>query len=211
MSSNPVSTRPRTDFAVAVALSLLVTDRRAQGYLSDSVSASGTSDDEDFLEPEQPAIEEDQDAEIEAARDEQPYDALVSNLQWDEDLTPGPSGQPTVPSRGPFLLPQRTSSQATEAPARSPTMRIQKAEERTPLLTTPTDKTYLRHPEIASTTVATLPVEEPAAERVMARRPSQLSVGRSIRRPTGKSKTISGHSTYGQTVRACMYRMGMYQ
>ena len=195
-----MSARPQYQFNVAVALSLLVTDRRAQGYLSDSVSASGTSDDEDFLEPEEPTIEEDRDAEIEAAREEQPYDALVSNLQWDEDLTPGPSGQPTAPSRRPFLLPQRTSSQATETTARSPAMHTPKAEERTPLLRTPTDKSYLRHPETAPTTVATLPVEDPAAERVMTRRPSQLSVGRTTRRPGGKYKGISGHSTYGQTV-----------
>ena len=173
-----MSARPQYQFNVAVALSLLVTDRRAQGYLSDSVSASGTSDDEDFLEPEEPTIEEDRDAEIEAAREEQPYDALVSNLQWDEDLTPGPSGQPAAPSRRPFLLPQRTSSQATETPARSPAMQTPKAEEHTPLLRTPTDKSYLRHIEAAPTSVAILPVDDPALEHTMTRRPSQLSVGR---------------------------------
>lgn len=200
-----MSTRPQC-FDVAVALSLLVLDRRAQEYLSDSVSASATSDDEDYLQPEEPTIEEDQDAEIEAAREEQPYDALVSNLQWDEDLTPGPVSQPAVPSRR-HLLPQRTSSQASDTPPRHPAMQRSKAEERTPLLRTSPDKTYLSHPETTSGSVAAFPVGTPPVERAMSRRPSQLSDVRAARRPAGKFKGISGHSTYGQTVSTWNYWM----
>lgn len=193
-----MSTRPQYKFDIAVTLSLLVTDRRAQVYLSDSVSASGTSDDEDFLEPEGPTIQEDQDAEIDAAGDEQPYDALVSNLQWDEDLTPGP----TIPSGRPFLLPQRTRtpSQASKTPPRGPAMHISNAAERTPLLRTSTDKTYVPYTETTAPPVAAIPAGDPAVQRAMSRRPSQMSVGRTSRRFAGKSKGISGHSTYGQTV-----------
>ena len=174
----------------------LSTDRRAQGYLSDSVSASGTSDDEEPLE--EPTIEEEQDMEGEAAREEgQPYDALVNNLQWDEDLTPSLSA---VPSRRPFLLPRRIS-QATATVAGMPSMAAPKAEERTPLLRAPMDVTYLRHTETVPTTVSALVNGDVAVERAMSRRPSQMSVRRTVRRTAGKAKVISGNSTYGQTVR----------
>ncbi|KAH9937611.1 transmembrane amino acid transporter protein-domain-containing protein [Fomitopsis serialis] len=127
----------------------LCIDRRAQEYLSDSVSASGTSDDEDFLEAEEPTIEEED-----------------GETAWDEDLTPGPSGRQVVPNRRPFLLPQRSSSQATATLAGTPSPPTLKAEERTPLLRTPTDMSYLRHAEVSPP----------------------------------KTKIISGHSTYGQTL-----------
>ncbi|TFY68341.1 hypothetical protein EVJ58_g1054 [Rhodofomes roseus] len=174
--------------------------RRAQEYLTDSVSASGTSDDEDFLEPEEPTIEE-EDAEAEATREEeQPFDALMSNLQWDEDLTPGTSGQPTVLNRRPFLLPHRTSSQTTAILIGAPSSQTPRAEERTPLLRTPTDTSYLRHPETGPPSIQTQADRDVLAPgRVMSRRPSQMSVGRA-RQTVGKTKTISGHSTYGQTL-----------
>jgi len=174
--------------------------RRAQEYLSDSVSASGTSDDEDLLEPEEPTIEEEDGEAAVAREEEQPFDALVSNLQWDEDLTPGPSGPPVVPNKRPFLLPQRSSSQATATLAGTPSTPTREAEERTPLLRTPTDMSYLRHAEVSPPSVPILVNGDTLVEQAMSRRPSQMSVGRSVRRTTSKAKIISGHSTYGQTL-----------
>jgi len=200
--SSHISFRPRS---LSGVVDVIESYRRAQVYLSDSVSASasGTSDEEDFERQGEAPIEEEDDVDIENTRRiNQPYDDVVSNLQWDEDLTPGPSrnvGIPTHSSR-PFLLPvpSRRSTRDSSTSIQTSVTPTPKAEERTPLLSASNAESYLGHsariPAIVETAASAQTAVSGAA---VVRKPSQLSV----HRPVAKVKAVSGgHSTTGQTV-----------
>ncbi|KAF9821952.1 hypothetical protein IEO21_00382 [Rhodonia placenta] len=171
-------------------------NRRAQEYLTDSISASAssTSDDEAFQEPEEPVFEENE-PEITFTREDQPYDGVVSNLQWDEDLTSGPSQVGRVQSQR-FLVPgpRRQLTRASTTSIAIPTTPTPTAEERTPLLSASPVESYVVNAVDPSAAVQTTLNVQSAVSGLVARKPSQRSVR------AGNTKAPTGHSTFGQTL-----------
>lgn len=195
MSSLPqdLSFRPRSLSGVR---DVIESYRRAQEYLTDSISASAssTSDDEAFQEPEEPVFEENE-PEITFTREDQPYDGVVSNLQWDEDLTSGPSQVGRVQSQR-FLVPgpRRQLTRASTTSIAIPTTPTPTAEERTPLLSASPVESYVVNAVDPPAAVQTTLNVQSAVSSLVARKPSQ----RSMR--AGNTKAPTGHSTFGQTL-----------
>lgn len=190
-------------------MSLHHIDRRSQYYLADSVSASPSATDDEYEDfDEQSVFNEDFDDEASTSptRSYDP-DAAIANLQWDEDLTPGPSSfSNTRSAPGPFFLPipQQPIRQTTEetiVPARS------EPREYTPLLHKTTSLTFAEPTRRTSDNVLpviAMPVDGPPV--TVTRRISQASFrGTGQRRGSAASRVTKGvqvgQSTFGQTVR----------
>ncbi|KAI0704895.1 transmembrane amino acid transporter protein-domain-containing protein, partial [Cytidiella melzeri] len=193
------------------------TDRRSQYYLSDSVSASPSLGDDDFVDYEdQSVIDEDNVPDISSVLEHEPgppltrsYDpnAALGNLQWDEDLTPGPSTNVDTHSGAhPIFLPgpHRTSRQVTEdtiVPSRSD------AREDTPLLLHRATSLTFAEPQRRPMNEGVLPpivmpVDGPP--QTLTRRLSQVSNRSGGRRGSTASRANKvahgGQSTFGQTL-----------
>ncbi|KAH9857857.1 transmembrane amino acid transporter protein-domain-containing protein [Lenzites betulinus] len=195
----------------SVRLPILPTDRRAQAQHSDFVagsvsSSSGRSgpqdtesvfpdDLEDGYEEEEDLIEEVPRSVRERARSTG-EDALLANIQWDEDLTPGPS---TAERTFDFATPTIPSPRYPRTPAYEdvPTPR---AAERTPLL--------VKQPAPLGLPVPAQSVREGPQYAAIQRRVSRVSV-RSKAEP--KVQHL-GQSTFAQTLLnavAVLFGIGM--
>ncbi|KAI0824246.1 transmembrane amino acid transporter protein-domain-containing protein [Trametes gibbosa] len=183
------------------------TDRRAQAQHSDFVagslsSSSGRSGplDADSLFPDQLEDEEDLTEDLPRSVHQRPTstaeDALLANIQWDEDLTPGPS---TAERSFDFATPTITSPRY----ARSPAVLTPRAAERTPLL--------VKQP--AAHTALGLP----APAQHVHEGPQYAAVQRRVSRVSVRSKTEPkvqhlGQSTFSQTLLnavAVLFGIGM--
>ncbi|KZT06885.1 uncharacterized protein LAESUDRAFT_743205 [Laetiporus sulphureus 93-53] len=151
-------------------------DRRAQEYLSESVSASvsGASDDEGYQTPEEPLIEEEE--------DETPFEQERQGVQPYDDLIPGPSQISVLAAHRPFLLPVTSS--------RRPTLRGEEEPA----------ESYLGAFARTAAVVQTFANAEAAVQGALARRTSQLSISQTTTGGRKREKVLSGHSTYGQTL-----------
>lgn len=174
--------------------------------MSVSASPSATDDEWDF---DRESVIDEENALEGPLPDAVEYDphAVVGNLQWDEDLTPGPSAPADTPttSRPPatIQLPWRRPTQTTITPI------LSAPREDTPLLRKTTSLSFAEPPRPASDggvlPTITVPADRPS--QVLTRRESQLStrsVGISYRRGSNASRVTkavqTGQSTYGQTV-----------
>ncbi|CCM00944.1 uncharacterized protein FIBRA_02991 [Fibroporia radiculosa] len=199
-----VSFRPRSLSGVR---DVVESYRRVQEYLSDSVShpANDTCDDgeEEYLEQEALPSDEEDIPDDDPSDEALPYDDVHSNLHWDEDLISGPSQDINKSSPRSFVLPvsRRRPSYNPLPPFQTPTISIQKAEERTPLLGKRLSVSYAETP-IRSTHESSLTATH-TVSTATARRMSQLSarkIGHDHHQTHGKAKMPSGHSTFGQTL-----------
>jgi len=190
MSSLPsvaVSFRPSS--VTSSVVDAVESYRRAQTYLADaaSLSTSGTSEDEAIEEG--PEDEESLIADHDRDRSQDVSGSVVSNLQWDEDLTPT-----TELPRTPFP-PAISESGCQDAFAPSSAL----AEERTPLLRKSTISSTVSPPSRASTATVTpaanqsIPVTLPRADAPVAAQ-SKVPVENQVGKPP------AGHSTFGQTL-----------
>ncbi|KAI0094699.1 transmembrane amino acid transporter protein-domain-containing protein [Irpex rosettiformis] len=199
--------------------------RRSQYYLADSVSASPSQTDLDFEHDdvdyeEQSVIEEsiDEEAGIGIPSSTPPprsYDpnAAIGNLQWDEDLTPGPSTV-AVSSGGahpgflsPAIMPPRPIRHVTDETI-VPSPR-NNARENTPLLHKVTSLTFAEPrrpapPNASDGALVPMPIDGPPV--TLTRRVSQVSTrsGPAVRRGSTASRATkaiqAGQSTSGQTL-----------
>ncbi|OJT11826.1 Vacuolar amino acid transporter 1 [Trametes pubescens] len=165
------------------------------GSLSSSSGQSGTPDSEsafqadDEEDEEELLIEEAPRSVRERERSSSGDDALLANIQWDEDLTPGAS---TVGRRFDFPIPPGTRPRYTASPYSddAPTPR---GGERTPLI--------VRQPTISTATVIGRPTApEPAQEG-----PHYAAIQRRVSRVSVRSKAEpkvhhGGQSTFAQTL-----------
>ncbi|KAI0932302.1 hypothetical protein AcW2_000971 [Taiwanofungus camphoratus] len=194
MSSLPVKSvfRPQSLSGVK---DVIQSYRRAQAYRSDSVFASTSGSDVEDVE-EQLLVEEENQVVTEAA-----HTAVITNLQWDEDLIPGPSRDATAPQCQ-FLLPT-PRREVSRTPA-TPTFPIQKAQERTPLLGKATSSSFMERSNCRPANIEVPQHVECDVPQQLQRRTSQLSshsVNATGLRPAGKpTKVSSGQSTFGQTL-----------
>ncbi|KAL1952046.1 hypothetical protein VTO73DRAFT_1195 [Trametes versicolor] len=165
------------------------------GSLSSSSGQSGTPDSEsafqaDDEEDEEEVIEEVPRSVRERERSSSGDDALLANIQWDEDLTPGPS---TAGRRFDFPIPPGTRPRYTSSPYSddAPTPR---GGERTPLI--------IRQPTSSTSTILGRPT--PEAEPVQ-ERPHYAAIQRRVSRVSVRSKAEpkvhhGGQSTFAQTL-----------
>lgn len=140
--------------------------------------------------------------------------AVIGNLQWDEDLAPGPSSAaPDIqPGGRQFVIPPRPTRQGTDdtvVPRRtSPKVTLLTsplvAREDTPLLQKTTSLTFAEPPRPSAENDVlpsiVMPIEGPP--QTLMRRASQVSI-RERRGSTGSkaAKGVqAGYSTFGQTV-----------
>ncbi|GJE86038.1 amino acid transporter [Phanerochaete sordida] len=194
--------------------------RRSQRYLSDTVSASASATDDEWDDYDRESVIEDEPREDRDVEERLPhaveYDphAVVGNLQWDEDLTPGPSSAPTDTPSGPrqYVIPPRPARHDTEDTivprAASPRYPLavspRLAREDTPLLHKATSLTFAEPPRPSADNGVlpsiAMPVDGPP--QTLVRRTSQVSA-RERRGSTGSraAKAVqAGHSTFGQTL-----------
>ena len=189
------------------------------------MSASPSQTDLEFADDDfeqQSVVEEDVEEEAEAEpRPSTPptrsYDpnAALGNLQWDEDLTPGPSSSVggDYGARTAFLHPRPRPiqvRQVTDETIRPSPHNEARAREDTPLLHKATSLTFAepRRPAPTADGVSApiaMPVEGPPT--TLTRRVSQASTrsGLAVRRGSTASRVTkavqAGQSTFGQTVR----------
>lgn len=194
-------------------LPLVLIDRRSQRYFSDSISvsasASATEDDWDEFDDDRSVVDMERDVEGPQDGMTRTYDpnAVVGNLQWDEDLTPGPStsvGSFTAPRRFLIPMPQHTARRTTEDTV-VPIVARHEAREDTPLLHRATSLTFSEparrdHANENVLPVIAMPIDGPPT--TLTRRASQASI-RQRRGSAGSRVTKgvqAGQSTFGQTV-----------
>ncbi|CAL1696011.1 unnamed protein product [Somion occarium] len=178
--------------------------RRAQLYLADSVSASNSAASDEELENDieqgfvVPDIDDDFVRTTRPREDGIDYDAVVGNMRWDEDISPGP------PTTRQFLVPildrrETSQSSATIKPLENPPVTLE-ARERTPLLRKRTSLSFQERPSYTQPLTGRLP---PSPRPMpIARRSSQLSA---LSRISGASVVTAkqlpgGQSTFGQTL-----------
>lgn len=183
--------------------------------ISGSPSQDGLEDTDDIDYEDQSVIDESIDEFDDADVGDSPpptrsYDpnAALGNLQWDEDLTPGPSGaagdtrsgQPVFLPVPPRPIRQTTSNTIVASPRND-------AREDTPLLHKATSLTFAEPPRPAPTgegvlTPIAMPADGPPA--TLTRRVSQVSTRSGVRRGSTASRVTkavqAGQSTFGQTV-----------
>lgn len=166
------------------------------------MSASNTDDELDIYDRDSAFDEE---AELEGPLPEAvEYDphAVVGNLQWDEDLTPGPSAVDSPSARHAILIPQRPTRRDTFVPRSL--LSSSTPHEDTPLLHKPTALTFAEPPRPSTGNDVLPPIAMPVdgPPETLTRRLSQASL-RSRRGSTTSrmSKAVqTGQSTSGQTV-----------
>ena len=182
-----------------------------------SASASASDDDFDFYDRDGSVIDEEAAVE-EPLPDAVQYDpnAVVGNLQWDEDLTPGPSNTADVSptTRRQFIVPpSRPARQSTQETVKPHSVRPSgvsadaSPREDTPLLPKNTTLTFAEPPPPPRPATGNdvipsiaMPVDGPPVS--LTRRASQVSMR--SRRGSNASKATkgvqAGQSTFGQTV-----------
>ena len=198
--------------ACRTSLSLsLSADRRSQYYFTDSVSAPQTDEEPDY--DEESVFDEDYDVETRAADETVAAgdtNETISNLAWDEDLTPQPLSEGGQPSRGLPIVraPQRQFTDRTIVASPSPTAGIvipsSRAREDTPLLHKSTSLTFVEPPTRSLDNV--LPsITLPGEPSVPIHRPSYGSLRSGDQRRGSNASRVAkavqvGKSTFGQTV-----------
>lgn len=192
--------------------------RRSQLYLSDSVSASASASGDEWDDDDRGSVIEEEPRDARDVEERLPhtveYDphAVVGNLQWDEDLTPGPSSaRPDSPPRQ-YVIPPRPIRQGTEdtvvprtASPRFPLAASPRTpREDTPLLRKTTSLTFAepRRPSAGDVIPGSALPGAEVPPPTLARRASQAST-RDRRGSTGSRATKgvqAGQSTFGQTL-----------
>ncbi|KAI9062988.1 hypothetical protein FKP32DRAFT_1628555 [Trametes sanguinea] len=173
------------------------------GSVSSSSGRSALHDEEAVLreeEDEQDLIQEVPRSIRDRSRSATGDDALLENIQWDEDLTPGPSAEDRAFD---FPTPTVTSPRYPMTPALEDSVPTPRAGERTPLLVRQsTSATILGRPPVAQ------PSEEVPQYEAIQRRVSSGSLG-----TKGEPKVQhTGQSTFAQTLLnavAVLFGIGM--
>lgn len=180
------------------------------------MSASASNTDDEFDWDDRGSVIDEEREVGGALPDAVEYDpgAVVGNLQWDEDLTPGPST--TAGARRAFLVPHpptRQETQDTVTPRSFAPSAGSAPREDTPLLQKSTSLTFAEPPRPYTGNdvlpAIAMPIEGPPT--TLTRRASQVSAR--SRRGSNASKQAkgvqAGQSTYGQTV-GCLRQQCSY-
>ncbi|KAI0079589.1 hypothetical protein K474DRAFT_1617378 [Panus rudis PR-1116 ss-1] len=195
-------------FTASSVRDVIASYRRAQLYLSDSVSASNSGASDDGLEEEddierRSVIDESEEEDLSTPRppEEQSHD-MIGNLSWDEDVPSGLSA--TRPEGVVPILARRSTEQssATVVPASAAQPTTQEVQENTPLLHKTTSLSFLATPSYSRPAGSNLPNEEQrVVRRAVTRRGSQLSAVSKTSNSSRAAKHLpGGQSTFGQTL-----------
>ncbi|OSD03515.1 hypothetical protein PYCCODRAFT_1388448 [Trametes coccinea BRFM310] len=211
MSSLPQAILSSSYQSASSVIDIVESYRRAQVQHSDFVSGSVSSssgrsaplDEEAVIreqENEQDLIQEVPRSIRDRSRSATGDDALLENIQWDEDLTPGPFAEDRAFD---FPTPTVTSPRYPMTPASEDSVPTPRAGERTPLLARQsTSATILGRPPVAQ------PSEEVPQYEAIQRRVSSASLG-----TKGEPKVQhAGQSTFAQTLLnavAVLFGIGM--